>query len=208
MKRFLLLFLSLLMVGMAYAQDAKDDEDDADSATLKYIGVNGCKKCHKTQVHSHEMHPAFYEADVKKREKIFSQKNLGPNIPDLSPKVKEKVKNYKASIVDLPMSSIVVDPAAQASLIVKLKNCGAQVWPQNLRIECTEGVYQGIFEGVKSLKVGKEALVELIMQAPMKPGKYDCKWKLSFEEDKIVKRFGPKISFEIMNNILIYYCYE
>ena len=49
MKRFLLLFLSLLMVGMAYAQDAKDDEDDADSATLKYIGVNGCKKCHKTE---------------------------------------------------------------------------------------------------------------------------------------------------------------
>ena len=49
MKRFLLLFLSLLMVGMAYAQDAKDDDDDADSATLKYIGVNGCKKCHKTE---------------------------------------------------------------------------------------------------------------------------------------------------------------
>ena len=47
MNRILTLLFLLLLGGLLIAQDAADD-DDADEATVKYVGVDGCKKCHKT----------------------------------------------------------------------------------------------------------------------------------------------------------------
>ncbi|MCB0289161.1 MAG: cytochrome C554 [Calditrichaeota bacterium] len=46
MKRIWLILFALLFTVSVFAQE--EAEDEADDGTVKYVGVTGCKKCHKT----------------------------------------------------------------------------------------------------------------------------------------------------------------
>lgn len=151
-----------------------------------------CKQCHENQYHPHPMRKAYYEEDIKKKEKIFSLKNLGP---ELSPK---GIKPYKASIIELPLSSIEVEPLKELVMKFTLKNNGSKNWPEKMKLECVQGCYKGLYEEVKSLKVGESSIIGLPLQAVNEPGKYEIKWKLAYDEEKERKYFGPKISFELV----------
>ena len=149
------------------------------------------------QYHPHPLKLAFYEEDLKKREKMYSLKNLDPN--ELSPKAEKKVqKAYKATLIEPPFASIETEPLKQIIAIFSLKNTGEKNWPEKMKVECVEGAYKGLFEDVKSLKIGEVGAFEIPLQALKEMGKYESKWKMAYDEEGKRKHFGPKISFEVV----------
>jgi len=179
-----------------------------------------CETCEKTLEHPH---PFIKIKDTQQQKLIEKLPNLGDpdksffnQIKDSGIKcIKEILPNkmsksylkedsskkyYKAKISKEPPNPIHnVEPTKPYNVIFALKNNGNVTWPANTKLICIEGIHKGIEEKIPSLEPDKEVDINLPLQAPAHDGKHSSGWKLSYidPEDKGVKHFGPKLTFEV-----------
>ena len=92
-----------------------------------------------------------------------------------------------------------MEPAQSYNALFSLSNNGNLEWPQNTKLICIEGIHKGIEFGISSLFPDKELHIDIPLQAPETEGRHSSSWKLSYldPEDKNIKYFGPKITFEV-----------
>jgi len=153
-----------------------------------------CAQCHVNQYHPHPLKLAYYEEDPKKKQKIFSLHNLDDS--KHSPKTE---KMYKCSLINGPEALIESLPSKPIVTRMTIKNNGPKNWPEKMKLECVEGVYKGVFEDVKALKMGEIGGIEIVLQAMKDGGNYETKWKLAYDdENKLRKYFGPKVTFTVV----------
>jgi len=106
---------------------------------------------------------------------------------------------YKCSLINGPEALIESLPSKPIVTRMTIKNNGPKNWPEKMKLECVEGVYKGVFEDVKALKMGEIGGIEIVLQAMKDGGNYETKWKLAYDdENKLRKYFGPKVTFTVV----------
>ena len=82
-------------------------------------------------------------------------------------------------------------------VIYEVKNKGNSQWSENTELRCIAGLNEGISEGIPSLEKDEKYAINLLLQAPEKPGRYSSSWRLCYRVHNDLIYFGPRMTFEI-----------
>ena len=179
------------------------------SDNIQYLCMNCdkyliCEKCEENSIHSHHQFLKLRKSQINDKENLqthikkYNEKKIKENRNSI-----ESYKNnsfftpfkinYKSKIIE----NLVVNEVEKGKSFIhslEIVNNGEDKFPEDLRLQCINGIYEGCSEKILALESGKNQKIEISLEAPNEIGIFTSYWRLTYEDFKC---FGTKVKTEI-----------